>query len=286
VLILASVTAAAFRGQAVQWSAFAPGIAMCFAMIGIGLYVRHFKPAPRIALGTIGLGVFMAFSAIVSILAYTIFPFVNPMIDQRLVAWDAQLGFSWLGFLESMAAYPLISKALGYIYLTSLPQIMGLIALLSYLNRPTELHRFLLVGFVTMFFTLAFWWAFPSVGPTAYFPVPPALEAQLGLMTNTQSGANLLRWATDGNAIITPDIVTGVVAFPSFHIVMACMVVWFSWRTVVFVPTLLVNLAMIPATILQGGHHLVDIVAGIGTFGLCLWLTCKLVPRPTLALKS
>ncbi len=273
------LAAAAYRDQAVHWAEIAPAIVGCFALIGIGMYLRTVKQALRLAMGVIGFGVFMAFSAIVSILALTVFPFANPMIDETLMTWDARLGFSWLAFVESMSGYPMASLVLRYVYLSSLPQIVGLVAVLAMLHRPVDLHRFLLVGFLAMFATLAFWTLYPSVGPSAFVAVPAEIEARLGLVTNMQAGANLLHWAREGHAVITPEVVTGVVAFPSFHIVMACMVAWFSWRTPVFGIALVLNLAMVPATILHGGHHLVDVLGGIATFGIVLWASCRLLPR-------
>ncbi len=280
VLLATCILVAALRGQAVAWSSFAPAIAMSLMLVAVGLYARVVKTAERLSLGVIGLGVFMAFTGTVSILAYTIFPFVNPMIDHHLIAWDAALGFSWLGFVDFMAGYPLLSRALGYVYMSSLLQIVAVIALLAWLNRTVDLHRFLIVGFVLMFVTLSIWTLFPSIGPTGYLMVPAEVQAKIGLVTTNEVGAVLLRWAYEGNAVITAEIVTGVVAFPSFHIGMACMVAWFCLRTPACVPALVLNALMVPATIVQGGHHLVDILAGIAAFGLCLWVTCRIVPRP------
>ncbi|MES2142815.1 MAG: phosphatase PAP2 family protein [Pseudomonadota bacterium] len=279
-LLVASVAVAALRQQAVQWSDFAPAIGISLVLIAVGIYARIVKNAERLALGVIGFGVFMAFTGTVSILAFTIFPFANPMIDRELIAWDATLGFSWLGFVEFMSGYPMFSRALGYVYMSSLAQIVAVIMLLAFLRKGTELHRFLMVGFVMMFVTLIIWTLYPSIGPTAYIAVPPRIQAEIGLVTTNQVGATLLRWANEGNALITADIVTGVVAFPSFHIGMACMVAWFCRATPAFVPALAINLLMVPATILQGGHHLVDIFAAVLTFGLCLWIACRIVPRP------
>jgi PAP2 superfamily len=279
VLLAASVLVAALRDQAVQWSSFAPGIVLSLILIAVGVYARVAMGAERLSLGVIGLGVFMAFTATVSILAFTLFPFTHPMIDLMLIDWDAALGFSWLAFVEFMAGYPLPSRMLAYVYMSSLPQIVAVIALLAFLRRTTDLHRFLLVGFVMMFATLLVWWNFPSIGPTGYIAVPADIADRIGLVTTNQVGATLLRWAYEGNALITTDIVTGVVAFPSFHIGMACMVAWFCRRTPAFWPALVLNTLMIPATIVQGGHHLVDILAGMATFGVCLWVTCRIVPR-------
>jgi PAP2 superfamily len=281
-LFATCILMAAVRSQAVAWASFAPAIGISLVLVAVGLYARVAMAAERLSLGVIGLGIFMAFSGTVPILAFTMFPFVNPMIDHHLIAWDASLGFSWIGFVEFMSGYPAFSRILGHVYMSSLPQIALVIALLAFLRRPTELHRFLLVGFVMMFATLLFGTLFPSIGPTAYVTVPADIQAKIGLVTTNDVGASLLRWGREGNAVITIEIITGVIAFPSYHIGMACMVAWFCRGTPASLPALVVNALMIPATILQGGHHLVDIFAGLANFGLCLWITCRIVPRPIL----
>jgi membrane-associated phospholipid phosphatase len=279
-LLLACFVAAGWRHQAVEWSSFAPAIAICFALIGIGLYLRVVKQTPRLGVGVVGFGIFMAFTGTVSILAYTMFPFIHKRVDLQLIDLDAKLGFVWLDFVEKIASVPNLGWVLRLVYQTSLFQMLFVIVLLAFLNRPTDMHRFLLTAIIAMMVTLLIWWRWPSVGPPGYVNIPQDLASQSSLMADHAVGLMLVGWANEGVSIITPDIVTGTVSFPSYHLIMALLVVWFTWRTIFFAPILVLNTTMIPATILHGGHHLIDLAGGIMTFGLCLWFTCWLVPRP------
>ena len=40
-----------------------------------------------------------------------------------------------------------------------------------------------------------------------------------------------------------------------------------------------VNLLMVPATLVHGGHHLVDLLGGVAVFAACLWLAHRAVPE-------
>ncbi len=279
-LFLACYVSAGQRHQAVEWSSFAPAIAICFALIGIGFYLRVVKNAPRLGLGVVGFGIFMAFTGTVSILAFTVFPFIHRRVDLQLMDLDAKVGFVWLEFVEKIANVPNLGWALRMVYETSLFQMMFVILLMAFLNRPTEMHRFLLTAIIAMMVTLTIWWEWPSVGPPGYVTIPQDLAIRSSLMADHAVGAMLVGWANEGASIITPDIVTGTVSFPSYHLIMALLVVWFTRRTVFFAPILVLNTIMIPATILHGGHHLIDLLGGVLTFGLCLWFTCWLVPHP------
>jgi hypothetical protein len=278
-LITATVVLAALRGQAVDWASFAPAIGMSLMMVAVGVYARVVKQAARLGLGVIGFGIFMAFTGSVSILAFTVFPFVNPRVDPQLMALDASVGFVWLDFVERVASVPHLGLVLRHVYESSLVQMVLVILLLAFLDRPTQLHRFLLTGIIAMMVTLTIWHNWPSIGPPAYVTIAPELAARSSLMADQAVGAMLLGLANHGAAVITPDIVTGTVSFPSYHLIMALMVVWFTRGTVFFAPVLVVNLAMVPATILHGGHHVIDLAGGIVTFGLCLWIACRIVPR-------
>jgi membrane-associated phospholipid phosphatase len=60
---------------------------------------------------------------------------------------------------------------------------------------------------------------------------------------------------------------------------MAMIVTWYIRGTVFLVPVLLVNLAMVPATMLHGGHHLVDLLGGVVVFIGVALATSRLIPH-------
>jgi hypothetical protein len=275
---IACVGNAVLKNQAVDWMGFIPAIGASFALVLMGVYVRAMRQMQRMALGAIGFGIFAAFSSSIAIFIYTLFPLAHPLIDPSLIAYDAAVGFSWIRFVEFIAGYPVLGIALHYVYLSILPQVVCVIILLSFLNRAVALHRFLASGIVCMIVTVGFWWLFPSVGPAAFGMVSPDIQARISLLANDAYGAEMRRLAADGIDVITPLRITGVIAFPSFHMVMACMVVWFTRRTWAFLPLVLVNGLMIPATIVHGGHHLIDLAGGLVTFTACLWGVTRLIP--------
>ena len=62
---------------------------------------------------------------------------------------------------------------------------------------------------------------------------------------------------------------------------MACLVVFYLWRTLLFIPALLFNMAMLVATLVHGGHHLIDVIGGLAVFALGVWLAHRLIrPQP------
>jgi membrane-associated phospholipid phosphatase len=66
-----------------------------------------------------------------------------------------------------------------------------------------------------------------------------------------------------GPGHISPTSAKGLIGFPSFHAVMALFVVWYA-RELRYVRwfVLALNTAVLVATPIQGGHHVVDVLAG------------------------
>lgn len=276
---LLAVALALTMQRQVNWPPFLGGYAATLALAMIGGYVRHMKSAPRVGLALVGAGIFSGFTAVSSIFIFALFPLANPLIDPWLLTIDAALGYHWPGLIAWLADHPALAQALGYVYHSSLAQILLTIILLAALSRTLDLHRFLLVGIVTLILAVAIWWTVPSIGPSAFQQIPEAHRLATGLYYSPAYGELLRSLVEVGPRQISPEVVTGVVAFPSYHMIMALMVVWFTRGTLAFLPAALVNTAMIPATLSHGGHHLVDLFGGLAVFALGVWIANRLI-RP------
>lgn len=264
-------------GRTVNWPPFLTGFGATLGLMAIGGYVRSVKGTPRLALALIGMAIFMGFTAVSTVFIFALFPLPNALIDPWLIRVDSALGYHWPSFVQSLASYPAFAQALGVIYHTSLPQILLTICLLAALGRTLDLHRFLMVGIVTLVAAVGIWWVLPSIGPSGFLPIPEDVRLATGLYFDTEYGAYLRQLVEIGPSWVSPEVVTGVVAFPSYHMIMACMVVWFTRATPLFLPALAINALMVPATLSHGGHHLVDLVAGVAVFGACVWLSARII---------
>ncbi len=261
----------------VNWPPFLAGYSATLGLAAIGGYVRHVKSTPRLALALVGTAIFAGFTAVSSVFIFALFPLANPLVDPALIQLDQSLGYHWPSLITWLAQHPGLSQALSYVYHSSLPQIVLTIVLLAALSRELVLHRFLLVGIVTLMLAVAIWWFIPSVGPSAFQQIPEAERIATGLYYSPAYGEFLRNLVEVGPPRISPEVITGVVAFPSYHMIMALMVVWYTRGTLVFLPAALINTAMIPATLSHGGHHLVDLIGGLVVFALGVWIANRMI---------
>lgn len=257
------------RGTGVDWLNYAVMCAIGFGAIAVGQFYRTRRPEEKIALATTASGLFILFTISGSIFNYLLLPVGNRRIDSLLIKLDAMLGFSWAEAVVYVASLPSLASLLRLIYMSSLPQLIVIILILGFLGQRERLHQFLLTGVFGALIAIAFWAAFPSSGPSA-FEVLPANVSQ-SFVVGAAYGAELNRLAMEGPSFLSPKDALGLIAFPSFHTVMACMAVWFMIQAkTVFPLFLVINILMLPAILVHGGHHLVDVFAGFVVFSLAL----------------
>jgi len=274
---LATLVLTESLGRVVIWSNFTVGIAASLLMVPVGLYARNAKRAERLAACVIGVGLYAGFSAFVSIFIFALYPLPFPVFDPQLAAFDALFGYDWKAFTEGLHQLPVIPEVLGFLYLSSFPQLALMILTLGILGREVALHRFLLIGMLTLTVTTVIWFFLPSVGPSGFNTVAEDVQARFGLATDPRLGEYLLELIAIGPPHISPEVYTGVIAFPSFHIIMALMVFWYARGTFLIIPAAVSGVGMVPATLAHGGHYLIDLFAGVVVFAACVWLSERII---------
>ncbi|WP_426238287.1 phosphatase PAP2 family protein [Pararhizobium sp. DWP1-1-3] len=262
------------KGVEIDFYGYASVAAIGLAMIALGQYYRTIRPDLRVSATVTATGLFIIFTLGGSIFNYMLLPVHFPTIDGVLAQIDTAIGFSWLETMIWLSGYPLLVGLFHIIYVSSLPQMIIVILILGFSGKTHSLYRFLLTGMIGVLVAMIFWFFFPSFGTAALYSLPPAVRDAMPLAVGPEYGAQLNRLALHGVSYLTPKDVLGLIAFPSFHTVMACMSVYFLRHSrVLFFISLAINSVMLPAIVVQGGHHLTDLFGGFVTFGLAYWLS-------------
>lgn len=276
--LVATIAALYLTGSTeVAWSGFAmkSTLAMTLALFGCWLRIRGWLGMTSVTF--VAFGLYAIHSNLLAIVNYLLFPLQRPLIDDALLRFDAWLGYDWARAVAWLAQWPEVSGWLAWLYLTSIPQLVLLIVLLGVLRRPLQLHCMIVTGIVAATATIAFWSFWPSFGPSAHVALDPDLADRAGLVVRPEYGAYLIKLGAEGLARLETHLILGTVAFPSFHTVMLLMVVVYTRGTPVFWPAVLLNLPMIPAILVHGGHHLADILGGAVVFALAAALSRRVL---------
>lgn len=265
---------------AIDWAGYALPTVGAVMLIIVGQYYRILRNEERLALALGASGLFILFTLVASVFNYLLLPIRFPIIDSFWVRLDARMGYDWPTFVTWIAQWPLLATILRLVYFSSLLQLAVVILILAFVDKPISLWHFLLTGATSVLGCIAVWFFFPSFGASAVHGLPQQILDIVRIPVDPKYSREVLRLAQEGPGYISPQNILGLIGFPSFHTVMACMSVLFLARIRWIFPfALLLNIAMVPAILVHGGHHLSDVFGGVMIFVAAYFLADKLLVR-------
>jgi hypothetical protein len=273
------------RGPRVDFIAYGMLGALIAALLALGFFYRRSGRSEQIGAMTTGAGLFIFFTAAMSLFNYLLTPNPNPPIDHWLFQIDTALGYDWPEMLGWTAHHPWLNEFMRFSYMSTLPQIALLVVVLSLSSRVHDLHELMITVVVGGTISVMFWGMFPSAGAKAYHALSDEVMLAVRPIVDPAYGAEILALLRDGAPFLSPNELRGLIAFPSFHIVLAITATYYA-RNVrwLLAPCVLVNLIVLPAVLVHGGHHLADIPAGMAVFAFALFCTRLAVRRQQVAL--
>ena len=271
-------------GFAVAGSAYA-GLTLTAALFFVAGHVYgRWRPEPRLSAMLIGTGFLIGFTAAASVLNAMLVTVAGHRIDALLARADLALGFHWPQMMRGIASHPRLLWVLHIAYGVLLPEIALAVLVLGTLGRLASLYRFVLAVAIGALISISLWTLFPAFGAMSVYAFDPATTAKLHVVVDAAYGRALIGMLSNGPGLIAPDNVRGMIGFPSYHAVLALLLVW-HFRDVPWLrwPILALNLVVVLATPVEGGHHLVDVIAAVPVAMLSVvaagWLSALAVRR-------
>ena len=241
-------------------------------LMGAAHFYRTVRPDPRLAAMLFGAGFLCAFSCEASALNYLLLPHAGPRIDNMLAGLDRALGFDWPAAMRWMARHPLLNAIAFIAYSSMLPQV-ALSAIVLAAIEPARVYRACMALALSALICIAIWVLAPSFGAFSVYALP---DAPMSVALDSNYARALEQLLRDGPGLISPRDAKGLIGFPSYHAAMALLAIWYL-RDVKFLrwPVLALNIAVLLATPLQGGHHAVDVLASFPVAALSIFLTSR-----------
>lgn len=252
------------------------GIAGIISAIGVAY--RRSGRSETIASTTIGFGLLVVFSSLLSALNYLLLPNWRPGIDAWLAVIDSLFGYHWPDAIALSAQYPQVNELMRWSYNSTSFQVALVAVGLGLTGRRHTLHAMMLAVALSSLTTVIFWALFPSLGPSTLHTLPAELLAAVHPVVDPTYGDEIATLMREGVRKLSPDEFRGLIAFPSFHTIMALIATYYARKMRwLLLPLLMVNLLIFPAVLVHGGHHLVDIPAGLAVFALAAFIAQKMV---------
>lgn len=216
-------------------------------------------------------------SIVMLIVLYPVAALSGSYADDWLVAGDRALAFDWVAYLDFCRPY---TRELLFAYKSFGVQPAILVLALALTGRRERLITLITAAFVgLMIVGLIFPFA-PAVAPLTYFDIQPADYPELK-GTGPWDFLVILNGIRNGSErVLSPELFTGMISFPSYHSTMAFLFAWAAWSVKwLRWPMLVLNLALLASTPVIGNHYLVDTLAGVAVGVIALALSRRLVCR-------
>lgn len=240
-------------------------------LCGFAAYVYHAKrPRRHFNVMCVETAILMAFSAAAAVLSYLVTSLDFPAIDATLMRLDALIGFDWLTYARYVSEHPWLGLVFSITYLTTLAQVACAVIVFSTMEDTKKAQHFVaavMAGALACIFISAI---LPSAGALATIKPADTIWKIHRPVVDLAYKQTFFDLRTGVEQWISLNSIKGLIAFPSYHGTLSVLLVLaFSGVRFWFFPILLLNTIILMATPIEGGHHLVDVIAGTGVALMC-----------------
>ncbi len=187
-----------------------------------------------------------------------------PLVDGALSRIDSAMHFQTVAVVRMMSHLPLLRHALAIVYALLWVLVFASLVIPPLCGRALDSRRFLFAVLFAAILTSALFAFWPAVGPWMVQGFSPNREQAevISALKAMKSGKPLAE-----------GVKSAVVAFPSFHVVLALLSVTALWnvRHVRWF-ALVIGVMVCISTVTTGWHYGIDVVGGFGVTHVAYFL--------------
>jgi membrane-associated phospholipid phosphatase len=259
------------------WASFGK-VAIASLLLGLASGFYSFRKEERVTSALLCTAQFALFPAVAAPLSYIAASAALPLWDETFASWDRGLGLDWLGWLAAMNNHTMLHEIFAAAYSSFLPQAAIVILALALSGHLLHLRLYILSFIFAALLTIAISAVLPAEGVWGYFQLSPSNYPNITPVTQ-ELHLNIFRGLRAGSfRELAAQGAEGIITFPSLHTAGGWLFIFAMWpvRYLRWV-FLLLNLTMIVATPVDGGHYFSDVIAGTATAILCWMATARIV---------
>jgi hypothetical protein len=270
------------HGVGLRFTGWVPAIAAVLLLSGIHIVYRVLRHAPPLAELALYAGLWVAFTATGCILTYLAAAVGRPLADQVFTSIDASIGFDWVAWANLVRAHPALAGLLRVAYGSLMPQIVCSLVIFSFARATGRNAELLMGAIVALLITCSLSVLLPALGPWPHFGSSNRSAGDLAYLSDVMT----LRQSTPASFSLPR--MQGIVCFPSYHTVLAILLVYVHRGLRWSFPLLLVlNGLMLFSIPSEGGHYLADMLGGAATavcaIAITGWVLAQLAAPATTA---
>jgi hypothetical protein len=255
-------------GFDVDTTAYSSLALLFLVLAGGAVFYEHYRRDAKLAAMLTGTAFLIGMSAAFSVMNYLLLTVAGHRIDANLAAIDRAMGVDWPAMMAFVSHYPVTNFVLKVLYLSVLPQVAAVTVAQGLIGKPERIYGLCLSVSAGAAMCIVTWTLLPAFGAFSVYDVS-SLHMSLALDTNYARALTSL--LAHGPGHISPTDAKGLIGFPSYHGTLAILVAWYA-RDLKVVRWFAfgINAVVIVATPIQGGHHVIDVIAGFAVAALAI----------------
>lgn len=248
-------------------------------------YYAGWRNEPRLSNALDCTGQMVVFLVFGALLSYQVATLGFPFQDRAFHAADLSLGLDWLAYLKAVDERPWLGALFTFAYASFMPQAIVLITVLSFSGEGTRIRVVVLAMMIAGLFTILISGFLPAMAMFVHLGLSPADYPNLNPAASFVHVADMAGLRSGAPFRLDLMRAEGIITFPSYHAALGMLLLigpatsrWVRW------PFWFLNLTMIAATPIDGGHYFIDVAAGLGIAVASYFLARRLIlgARPTL----
>lgn len=250
-------------GFAVQAGGFTIALRTLLFLVGFAYLLRNRPIARKFAWAISGVtgyllvcfgGLMLSFSAAIACL---------PLQDAVMYDIDRALGYDWRTYGQFVKDRPLLGSLFRFAYFSIDWQPLIVVAVLAWRSADLRMTSYVISTGMGLIFTAAIFAVLPVTTAWTYGSAADVGDA--ARLSMVDSWAQELQRLRDGQLReISWGIKGAIIGFPSFHCIAAIINTWHLWRDPLYrLFGMPLNAALIAASLVLGGHYLIDLIAGV-----------------------
>jgi membrane-associated phospholipid phosphatase len=246
--------------------------AALLALTALAWVYTRWRPRERLADLAQTAAQLMAFFAAIGTFSYLVTASAAPLVDDALAAADRATGFDWLAWFTWVHERPNVTLVLKLAYASATPQLALIPIYLALSGEAQRNSRLIWELMLSLALIVPLSGLFPAASAWVHYAVTDLIPAvHMPDFTALRSGT--LRE-------LSLSRMEGLITFPSFHTTLALLfVAALRKHRLALVTGGLVNGLMLVSIPSEGGHYLVDVIAGALVAAFAIWAAARIEQR-------
>lgn len=262
----------------IDWISFQAIAILSLLLCIAGRFYSNWRQDRRAASALVCAAQFALFAAVAAPLSYIAASTAHPLWDETFAAWDRGLGLDWMAWLATMNNYPALHWIFAAAYSSFLLQTTIAVLFLSIAGHSLRLRLYVLSFVFATLLTIAFSAVMPAQGVWGHLQLSPENYPAITPVSR-ELHLTVFHGLRDGSfRHLVAQGAEGIITFPSLHTAGGFLFIFAMWplKYLRWIATLL-NVTMIAATPIDGGHYFSDVIAGTAVSIPCWMAAARIV---------